>query len=518
MGRHQGRTLTGQPGAQDVDRDLADRHEALLVALADDPDECPIEREVLEVEPERLRDSQAGGVQQLEEGPIAEAWVIRVVRARRVQQPLDLGDGEGLGQESRHPGRVEMSPNVGRDRALAEREAVEAPDRRGSPSEARRRKARVGWPTPARPSRQVPERRVGTTRPLRRGAPRRGEVGQVAGVGLDRGRREAAFGPEVGQVVVDRPSDRRRAGHRVRDRQPTGTGSPRQASAASSSSRAWASAALPLATGSPPGPGPTAVSPPAVLSRSSLGPEPPPAPAAGPPSIAPSSMIRPSRSSRSTSVTVRPSRSRFEIRKWASAWAAIWGRWGTTRTWWSRASAQRLRPTGSPVRPPIPASTSSNTSVGVASAVARTCLTASATRDTSPPDAIFANERAGSPAFGANVKTISSAPLASKATASPSSSIAGSSGPAVRRPTSTPNAWARNPSVSSTELTSVASPVAAARRSTERREAAEATPSSRRTSSAWRRRRSSSRPSRRWSSAAARSPWASTAASSSPYR
>ena len=37
---------------------------------------------------------------------------------------------------------------------------------------------------------------------------------------------------------------------------------------------------------------------------------------------------------------VRPSRSRFAIRKWASAWAAICGRWVTTRTWWSRERPQ----------------------------------------------------------------------------------------------------------------------------------------------------------------------------------
>src|SRR5207249_12088561 len=68
---------------------------------------------------------------------------------------------------------------------------------------------------------------------------------------------------------------------------------------------------------------------------------------------------------------------------------------------WSRASVQRLRPTPSALRPPIPASISSNTSVGVASASASTSLTASATRDSSPPDAIRDSGRAGSPGFGA---------------------------------------------------------------------------------------------------------------------
>ena len=62
--------------------------------------------------------------------------------------------------------------------------------------------------------------------------------------------------------------------------------------------------------------------------------------------------------------------------------------------------AHRLRPTGSALRPPIPVSTSSKTSVGVSSASARTCLIARATRDSSPPDAIRASGRAGSPGFG----------------------------------------------------------------------------------------------------------------------
>jgi hypothetical protein len=62
----------------------------------------------------------------------------------------------------------------------------------------------------------------------------------------------------------------------------------------------------------------------------------------------------------------------------------------------------RLRPTGSALRPPMPVSTSSKTRTGVSSASARTLLIASATRDSSPPDAIRASGRAGSPGFGAS--------------------------------------------------------------------------------------------------------------------
>jgi hypothetical protein len=61
-----------QPRRQVVDRHLAHRHEALVVALADDPDERAVERHVLAVEPDRLAHPETGGVQQLEEGAVAD--------------------------------------------------------------------------------------------------------------------------------------------------------------------------------------------------------------------------------------------------------------------------------------------------------------------------------------------------------------------------------------------------------------------------------------------------------------
>ena len=55
----------GKPGRSDVagirsepgDGLLADRDQALAVALADDPDECAVHRQVLGIEAERLRDA-----------------------------------------------------------------------------------------------------------------------------------------------------------------------------------------------------------------------------------------------------------------------------------------------------------------------------------------------------------------------------------------------------------------------------------------------------------------------------
>ena len=71
--------------ADRVEGDLADRHEPLAVALADHPHERAVERDVLEVEVERLRDPQAGGVQQLQQRAVEER-----VLGGAAERPLDL--------------------------------------------------------------------------------------------------------------------------------------------------------------------------------------------------------------------------------------------------------------------------------------------------------------------------------------------------------------------------------------------------------------------------------------------
>ena len=103
----------GQPGrahvvgvaAEPVERDVADGHEPLLVALADDPDEAAVEREVLRVEAERLADPQAGRVEQLEQ---RRSRMPRPASARVVSPPADASssrstsvDRQRLGQEAR---------------------------------------------------------------------------------------------------------------------------------------------------------------------------------------------------------------------------------------------------------------------------------------------------------------------------------------------------------------------------------------------------------------------------------
>src|SRR5205807_5754500 len=50
--------------------------------------------------------------------------------------------------------------------------------------------------------------------------------------------------------------------------------------------------------------------------------------------------------------TVRPSRSSLPTATCSWAKAATWGRWVTTRTWWSAATAARALPTASAASPP----------------------------------------------------------------------------------------------------------------------------------------------------------------------
>ena len=92
-------------------------------------------------------------------------------------------------------------------------------------------------------------------------------------------------------------------------------------------------------------------------------------------------------------VSVWPPATRFDTATWWSARAATWARWVTTSTWWLLADrGERLGRRPPPRRPPMPASTSSNTRVeasarSVAVSSTATSRSASIVRASSPPDA-----------------------------------------------------------------------------------------------------------------------------------
>ena len=89
----------------------------------------------------------------------------------------------------------------------------------------------------------------------------------------------------------------------------------------------------------------------------------------------------------------------FSSRKWTSASEATCGRWVMQMTWRPSPSARRRSPTTRAVLPPTPASISSKTRVPAPAARPRP-LSASITRESSPPEAASRSGAASIPGFG----------------------------------------------------------------------------------------------------------------------
>ena len=142
--------------------------------------------------------------------------------------------------------------------------------------------------------------------------------------------------------------------------------------------------------------------------------------------------------SRSTLARATAPSADFSILKWCSARAAICGRWVMHMTWRSAPSARRRSPTARAVWPPTPASTSSKINVPAPPAPA-TVISASITRDSSPPDAVSRTGAAGTPGLGASMNSTRSAPPApissrgSSSTANDAPSIARKASSATTR-------------------------------------------------------------------------------------
>jgi hypothetical protein len=138
------------------DGDVAHRHHALLVALADDPDEPAVEREVLAVQAHRLAHPQASRVQQLEERAVTDA-----ARRRRLEQSAHLRHVERIRQAARLARQVQVRRHVHGDEALAVGEPVEALD--GCSATAQAAGGQTGGPalTATCPGGEVADGRVG---------------------------------------------------------------------------------------------------------------------------------------------------------------------------------------------------------------------------------------------------------------------------------------------------------------------------------------------------------------------
>ena len=103
----------------------------------------------------------------------------------------------------------------------------------------------------------------------------------------------------------------------------------------------------------------------------------------------------------------------------ACASDATCGRCVMQRTWRPSDSARRRSPTARAVAPPTPASTSSNTTVGEPSTAVATLISASITRDSSPPEAISRSGPGGHAGVRADQELDGVAPAAPNGPAAP---------------------------------------------------------------------------------------------------
>ena len=132
----QGRSRPGEPGLDRPPGRVADRDGALLVPLAEHPNDPPISIEIVEIESAQLRDPDPGRIQQLEHGHIADAD-----RPSGLAGPGDcLGEhGRGIGllegrrQGADGPRRLQTGRRILRDQLLLLGPEEEHPDRGGSP-------------------------------------------------------------------------------------------------------------------------------------------------------------------------------------------------------------------------------------------------------------------------------------------------------------------------------------------------------------------------------------------------
>ena len=158
----------------------ADRDDPLLVSLADAADEAVVERDRRLLERDGLGDAEAGAVEELDERAVAE--VARLRAGGGLDQALGLARRERPRQLRPSAREVELGGRV--VVALAEQLLVaeEGAQRRGAPRERRRREA--GGAQLGEVALEVVGRRGRGRR-----AEERGEVREVAAVGVDRARR-----------------------------------------------------------------------------------------------------------------------------------------------------------------------------------------------------------------------------------------------------------------------------------------------------------------------------------------
>src|SRR3954447_25691553 len=140
-------TAAVEVGARGEDGLAADRHEALLAALAAGAQDPGLEVDVADLERDRLRRAQPARVHELEQRPVAQGRRVRA--ARGGEQLRDLAAAQDLRQALALARRAEVGGRVVVDRVLAAQVAVERPQARGLALQRRGRDRRAARPPPA---------------------------------------------------------------------------------------------------------------------------------------------------------------------------------------------------------------------------------------------------------------------------------------------------------------------------------------------------------------------------------
>ena len=204
---HEPRPAPAEIGDERARGGRADRHQALLGALAAGPQHAGLEVHVADLETDRLRRAEPAGVHQLQQRAVAQRG--RLGPPRRLQQPGHLVPGENLREAPALLGGTQVDGRVVGDQVLAAQVAVEGPQAGDLALQRRRRDRGAVLPAGRHVGDEVGEvavrrgQRVGV-----RALEVRAELKQVGPVGLERVAGEPALELQVGQEVEQQVLER----------------------------------------------------------------------------------------------------------------------------------------------------------------------------------------------------------------------------------------------------------------------------------------------------------------------
>src|SRR5205823_4723151 len=134
------------PHAFDVHRDFADGaaadgHKPFLAAFSEYARDALLEKQILQLHTDELRDAHAGGIRELQQRVIANGQ--RLIGIGRLEELLHLLDTQHGRQRAPALGRLDPLARVPREESLADQEFEIGPDRRDLSSNSGRGKTDV---------------------------------------------------------------------------------------------------------------------------------------------------------------------------------------------------------------------------------------------------------------------------------------------------------------------------------------------------------------------------------------